>query len=217
MKLNHLPHIPTGLCVLGFGGHARSVMDVAVAMGVQEFIFVDANAGPGETLLEFPAQTTVPDQLPPGWAVFPGAGSNERRSEQVAWAHRVAWPLATLVAPSASVGLGASLEPGCFVGHHAHVGPMARIGMGCIVNTGAVVEHEAVVGDFSHVSVNAAIAGRSRIGSWVMVGAGATVLDGLTVVDGVTIGGGGVVHRSIDQPGVYVGVPVRRVAASQAH
>ncbi|WP_370540341.1 NeuD/PglB/VioB family sugar acetyltransferase [Acidovorax sp. ACV01] len=210
--MSHSPVVPTGLCVLGFGGHARSVMDVAVAVGIQDFLFVDANAAPGETLLGFPTQTIFPETLPSGWTVFPAAGSNARRREQVEWTLRAGWPLATLVSPSASIGVGSSLEPGCFVGHHAHIGPMARVGAGCIVNTGAVVEHEAVVGDFSHVSVKAVIAGRSRIGRLVMVGAGATVLDGLTIVDDVTIGGGGVVHRSIDQTGVYVGVPVRRVS-----
>ena len=211
--MSHSPIVPVGLCVLGFGGHARSVMDVALAVGINDFLFVDANAALGESLLGFPTLTTFPDSLPSGWAVFPAAGANERRSEQVEWTLRAGYPLATLVAPSASVGAGSALGPGCFVGHHAHVGPMARIGAGCIVNTGAVVEHEAVVSDFSHVSVNAVVAGRSRIGRLVMVGAGATVLDGLSIVDSVTIGGGGVVHRSIDLPGVYVGVPVRRVSA----
>lgn len=210
--MSPLPVVPAGLCVLGFGGHARSVMDVALAAGIHDFLFVDANAAPNETLLGFPAQTILPKMLPPGWAVFPAAGVNKRRSEQVEWALRVGWPLATIVSPSASIGVGSVLGPGCFVGHHAHIGPMAHIGAGCIVNTGAVVEHEAHVGDFSHVSVNAVIAGRSRIGRLVMVGASATVLDGLSIVDDVTIGGGGVVHRSIDMTGVYVGVPVRRVS-----
>lgn len=211
--MSHAPVSPTGLCVLGFGGHARSVLDVAVAVGIQNFLFVDAHAAPGETLLGFPTQTMFPEILPSGWGVFPAAGSNARRREQVEWVLQAGWPLATLVSPMASIGVGSALEPGCFVGHHAHVGPMARIGKGCIVNTAAVVEHEAVVGDFSHVSVNAVIAGRSRIGCSVMVGASASVLDGLTIVDDVTIGGGGVVHRSIDLAGVYVGVPVRRVSA----
>ncbi|WP_342131813.1 NeuD/PglB/VioB family sugar acetyltransferase [Hydrogenophaga sp. OTU3427] len=211
----HAPAALAGLCVLGFGGHARSVLDVALSAGVKDFFFVDTNAAEGESLLGFPVLAAMPDSLPAGWAVFPAAGANERRAGQVDGALRAGWPLATLVSPLASLGVGATIESGCFIGHHAHIGPMARIGTGCIINTGALVEHEAVVGDFCHVSVNAVMAGRTRIGRAVMIGAGATVLDGLSVADGVTIGGGGLVHRSISEAGVYVGVPARPVAASR--
>ena len=30
---------PLGLYILGFGGHARSVADIALAMGVQQLVF----------------------------------------------------------------------------------------------------------------------------------------------------------------------------------
>lgn len=204
-----------GLCVLGFGGHARSVLDVALATGVKDFFFVDANATEGEALLGFPVLPAMPANLPAGWAVFPAAGPNERRAAQVEWALGAGWPMASLVSPLASLGVGATIECGCFVGHHAHIGPMACIGTGCIINTGAMVEHETIVGDFSHVSVNAVLAGRTRIGRGVMIGAGATVLDGLSVADGVTVGGGGLVHRSISEAGTYVGVPVLQMHRSQ--
>lgn len=204
-----------GLYVLGVGGHARSVLDVALSVGVKDFVFVDANAAEGEYLLGFPVLAAMPDSLSAGWAVFPAAGANKRRAAQVDQALREGWQLTTLVSPLASLGVGAEIESGCFIGHHAHIGPMAQIGTACIINTGAVVEHEAIVGDFCHVSVNAVMAGRTRIGRAVMIGAGATVLDGLSVADGVTIGGGGLVHRSISEAGVYVGVPARPVAASR--
>jgi acetyltransferase-like isoleucine patch superfamily enzyme len=68
-----------------------------------------------------------------------------------------------------------------------------------------------LIGDFTHVSVNATVAGRSRIGRFGMVGAGATIIDGVEIVDHVTIGAGAVVIRSLRQPGVYVGIPVREI------
>jgi UDP-N-acetylbacillosamine N-acetyltransferase len=100
---------------------------------------------------------------------------------------------------------------GSFVGHHAHIGPMARIGVAGIINTGAIVEHECVVGDYVHVSVNATLAGRSRLGDCVFLGAGAVVIDSIEIATGITVGAGGVVTSSLHQPGTYVGVPVRHV------
>ena len=37
--------VPRGLVVLGFGGHARSVADIALTPGIEELIFVDDRPG----------------------------------------------------------------------------------------------------------------------------------------------------------------------------
>jgi len=46
----------------------------------------------------------------------------------------------------------------------------------------------------------------------VFLGAGSVVIDSISVASNVVIGAGGVVVAAIDSPGVYVGVPVRRIA-----
>jgi UDP-N-acetylbacillosamine N-acetyltransferase len=199
---------PVGLYLLGFGGHARSVADVAVAAGITKLVFVDANAKPGESFADCPAIAALPAKPETGWQLFPASGDNAQREEQVAHA---SLPVATLVAPTAYLGLRAEILSGAFIAHRAHIGPAARIGRGTIVNTGAQVDHESVVGDFSHVSVNATVAGRCRIGSLVMIGAGATVIDRIRICDNVTVGAGATVVRDIVEPGTYVGTPARRL------
>lgn len=82
---------------------------------------------------------------------------------------------------------------------------MASIGSGCIINMSAVVEHECVVGDFTHVSVNSKVAGRSTIGTYGFIGAGAIVIDGIRICNNITIGAGSVMIRDVDYSGVYVG------------
>lgn len=197
--------------ILGFGGHARSVADVALSAGITSLLFVDENAKPGEHFVGHPVHATFETSIPEGWACMPAAGSNQRRKEQVAFLQAAGLPIATLVSPYATIGVGAEVAAGCFVGHHAHIGPMARVGLAGIVNTGAVIEHDCVVGDFVHVSVNATTAGRSKLGNFVFLGAGATVIDGIEVSDNVVIGAGSVVISSIHCPGTYVGVPVKQV------
>ena len=200
-----------GLLILGLGGHARSAADVALSLGYQSLLFVDENAAPDERVLQFATQREFRGPLPAGWSCLPGSGDNARRRLQVQAAGEAGWPLATLISPHASIGFGAHVSPGCFVGHHAHIGPMARIGTACILNTGAIVEHECRIGDYVHVSVNATVAGRCRIGDLVFLGAGATVIDGTTIAGDVIVGAGGLVISSIDRPATYVGVPVRAV------
>lgn len=202
---------PIGLWIIGFGGHARSVADVALASGFRQLLFLDDNARPGEKFLDFDVLKSAPGSLPTGWSVFPAAGeslSRERQCEQVV---KNGWPLATIVAPTATLGIGCRIQPGSMIAHHAHIGPMAIIGTGSIINTGAIVEHESVVGDYSHISVHATVAGRSHLGKRVFVGAGATIIDAINICDDVTIGAGGCAVADIIASGIYTGVPARRL------
>jgi len=202
---------PRGLLILGFGGHARSIADVARDLGIEELAFVDPGARADQAFEGFPVFGAVPEPLPPGWTAFPAAGDNAVRQRQVEGAAAHGLVMEPLISRRAYVGFGATVLPATFIAHHAHVGPMAAIGRGALINTGAIVDHESRIGEFTHVSVNATVAGRCNIGSLVFLGAGATVIDNVDIVNRVTIGAGSTVIDDITEPGVYVGSPARRV------
>ncbi|AMB87543.1 acetyltransferase [Pseudomonas agarici] len=201
-----------GLLILGFGGHARSVADVAIAGGIGQLCFIDEYARPNECFAGFEVLTDWPGELPDGWAVMPASGDNSKRQALCQWSIERGWPLATLVAPTATIGFGAVLGAGCFVAQHAHVGPRSHLGQGCIVNTGAVIDHEVAVGEYSHVSIGACVAGRGQVGRRCFLGAGSTVIDGLNIANGVTLGAGACATKSLEVAGVYVGVPARLIS-----
>ncbi|WP_165586690.1 NeuD/PglB/VioB family sugar acetyltransferase [Aequorivita vladivostokensis] len=81
-----------------------------------------------------------------------------------------------------------------------------------IINTGAIIEHEVVIGSHNHISVGAIICGRATLGSNCFIGAGAVVVDKIEICSDVTIGANAVVVKSIKEPGVYVGNPVKKIA-----
>lgn len=93
----------------------------------------------------------------------------------------------------------------------SYVNSQVFIGDNNIVNTGAIIEHESIVGSHNHISIGSKMCGRSMIGDKCLLGAGSIVLPQVSICDNVTIGAGSVVTRNIDQPGVYVGAPARRV------
>lgn len=181
--------------------------DLAIELGYESLLFIDEAARPGETIFSYPV---VRQHMPERYAdAIVAIGDNVKRQqlfELIAAQRRV-----SLRARDAYVSSTASLEPGCFVGHRAYVGPLARIGPNCILNTACIVEHEVVVGAHTHVAINATIAGRCSIGEFCLIGAAATVLDGLSICHNVVVGGGAVVVESIEHPGVYVGVPARKI------
>jgi UDP-N-acetylbacillosamine N-acetyltransferase len=206
--------VPRGLVILGFGGHARSIADIAVTLGIKELIFVDETAAPNEDLWGFPVQTAFEGNLPNGWQALAASGDNQIRQAQVAAILDRSWPLATLISPTATIGRQADISAGCFVGHQAHVGPLSSIGTACIINTGAVVDHECRIGNYTHVSVNSSVAGRCRLGSFVFLGTGAVVIDNVCIADTITVGAGSVVVESLAEPGTYVGAPARSIKAN---
>ena len=200
------------LLIMGFGGHARSVADVALACGYIDLLFVDIHAIPNENFLGHPVLKNL-ENLDNSWRyAIAASGDSRLRREQCASIELLGLTTISLISPTATVGLGSVIGPGSFVGHHAHIGPMVEIGRACIINTGAAVEHESYVGDYSHVSVNAIMAGRSKLGSFSMVGAGAVIIDGVSVSDEVIIGAAAAVIDDIQTSGTYVGVPALRIS-----
>ncbi|WP_338050797.1 acetyltransferase [Ramlibacter algicola] len=198
----------TTLLILGAGGHGRVVADAALAQGTWERVCAsdrDPDRCHGELLPGVPLQ--APDAPGPA-AVHIAIGAATGRERE---ARAASLPLATVVHPHASVSPLARVGAGSFVAAQAVLAPLAQLGSCVIVNHGAVIDHDCVVGDFSHVAPLAALGGQARVGARVLVGAGAHLLPGVRVCDDVVIGAGAVVRSDIDVPGVYAGVPARRV------
>ncbi|MDB5896981.1 MAG: acetyltransferase [Ramlibacter sp.] len=200
----------TTLLILGAGGHGRVVADAALAQGTWQQVRVTDNdaAKYGSVLMAGLDIEPLQHALRDAGAVHIAIGSAAAREKQ---ARGLSLPFATVLHPRASISRYAEIRPGCFVAAGAVVAPGARVGIGVIVNHGAVVDHDVQVGDFTHVAPLAAVGGNARVGRRVLVGAGAQVLPGVRVCDDVVIGAGAAVVADIDTPGVYAGVPARRV------
>lgn len=198
------------LLVFGAGGHGRVVADAALAQGRWTRVRVTDRdpARTGEALLPT-LQVEPPEPAIAGSTevhVAIGTAASRAREAQAA-----GLPLATVVHPDASVSPHAEVGEGTFVAARAVVAPGARLGRCVIVNHGAVVDHDVRVGAFSHVAPLAALGGNAQVGERVLVGAGATVLPGVRIGDDIVVGAGAVVREHLNAPGVYAGVPARRV------
>lgn len=86
-----------------------------------------------------------------------------------------------------------------------------KIGKGCIINTAATIDHDNMIEDYVHISPGVHLAGTVKIGQGSWLGIGSVVSNNVNIISGCNVGAGAVVVKSINEPGVYVGVPVRRV------
>jgi len=120
-------------------------------------------------------------------------------------------PFAILIHPSCvidttvTVGEGTVLYPGCIIDKDV------QLGCNVLINVASVIAHDTKIGDHSFLSPRVAIAGFVNIGKSNIIGINSTIIDNVRLTDNVQIGGGAVVIKDIDKPGLYVGNPVRFV------
>lgn len=119
---------------------------------------------------------------------------------------------ATLIDPSAIVGRNVSVEDGCVVCAGTVLAVSSYLSAYTIVNLNCTIGHDTVMDSYCTVHPGSNLSGKVRIGSCTDIGTGTKIIQGLTICPGCTLGAGTVVVRDITEPGIYVGVPARRIS-----
>jgi UDP-N-acetylbacillosamine N-acetyltransferase len=205
--------------VVGTGGHCRVLLSLLASCGehdvlgivdltqscVGEVIMGVKVIGSASSLREFRMRKELD--------IFLAIGDNATRRE---WWHKVQdWGLAlpNLVSPQALVDPNAHLGNSNVVCARAFIGPEVLLGDNNLINTAAVLEHEVRLGSHCHLGPLSIVAGRSQIGDGCFIGAGATVINRIELSSDITIGAGATVVQNIMNPGVYIGVPARKIGS----
>jgi sugar O-acyltransferase (sialic acid O-acetyltransferase NeuD family) len=207
------------IILLGGGGHCTSCIEVLESSGQWSILgFVDVPENRGRALLGYPFLGSD-DDLPSLTArcknVLVTVGQvrfSDVRSRLFERGKNAGCVFPVVTASSAIVSRRAEIGEGTIVMHRAFVNAKSIIGRNCIINTSAAIEHDAVIGDHCHVSTGALVNGGCIVGSGCLIGSGAVLLQGRRVVDGCIVGAGSVVVHSLEEPGVYVGCPARKIA-----
>ena len=119
-------------------------------------------------------------------------------------------PFATFIHPTcivdetASIGKGTVLYPGCIIDQRVQIKENTLLNLGCIVS------HDSIVGSHCFLSPAVNLAGFCNIGEQCNLGINTTVINNVSICDHVQTGGSTLVIRTIEKPGLYVGVPAIR-------
>lgn len=199
------------IIIIGAGGHATSVADLAFSAGWQIACFIDATRA-GGSLLGIPI-LKVPDTVRDAEAFCVAIGDNdvrERMSAEILMRFRDAqFPVLvhsfSYVSPYSSLGSGTVVLAG------ASIGSNATVGKGCIVNTGASIGHDVKIEDFASIGPGATTGGRARIGQRAVVALGAKVRHGVSLGNDAILGAAAYLHCDLPSNAVAVGVPAKVV------
>jgi sugar O-acyltransferase (sialic acid O-acetyltransferase NeuD family) len=206
------------IILIGGGGHCISCIDVVESTGIYIIHgILDVAEKLNQKLLQYQIIGTDEDiprfvlndfsfLISLGFISNPNPKINLFRKLQDLHAN-----MPSVLSCKAHVSQYATIGIGTIVMHNAVVNADTKIGCNVIINTGAVVEHSAEIGNHTHISTGAFINGDCIIGNSVFVGSNSVIGEGVSVTDDVVIGAGSVVIRSIQDSGVYVGNPVRKI------
>lgn len=195
--------------LIGGSGHAKVIIDCIRASGGEVAGILDDGIETGTRVLDVPVLGKTADYKAHSAYQFVIAIGNNAVRSRIARSMEVRWGTvihpAALVSPYASLGAGTVVMPG------AVINAGAVVGNHCIINSSAVVEHDNRLGDYVHISPKAALGGTVSVGKEAHVGIGACVRNNIEICGGCTIGAGAAVVKNITEPGIYVGVPARKI------
>jgi UDP-perosamine 4-acetyltransferase len=206
------------LVLVGAGGHAKVVIEVARAQGRFAIVGVVDPRPPADRVLGVPVlggDEALPRLRAEGvaWA-FVALGGNAAR-ERIGGALRAAgFRLATLVHPGAEVMPSARVGEGVVAMPRVVVGAEARVEDLAILNTGAVVEHDNLIGAAAHVAPGVALAGNVRVGARALVGVGSAVRPGVSIGADAVVGAGSAVVADVPAGATVGGAPARPLPAA---
>ncbi|MDX9931206.1 MAG: NeuD/PglB/VioB family sugar acetyltransferase [Bacteroidales bacterium] len=115
------------------------------------------------------------------------------------------------VSPNSYISKEAKIDEGTFIAPGVKVISNAKISRFCSINTGAIIEHDVILLNNVQISPGVIVCGGVNIGENTFIGAGAIIRDGVSITSDTIIGMGCVVVKNINESGVYIGNPIKKI------
>lgn len=190
--------------IIGAGGHGKVIADIVFKSGDNFKGFLDDDLSK-----EYVIGKIIDCKKYQDCYFVIGIGNNKVR-ETIAQEYNFL-KFYSAIHPTAVIANDVNIGNGSVIMPNAVINANSKIGNHCIINTASVVEHDCVIDDFAHISPNATLCGTVRIGRETHIGAGAVIKNNITICENVTVGIAAAIVKDIDKPGIYIGVPGRKV------
>jgi sugar O-acyltransferase (sialic acid O-acetyltransferase NeuD family) len=201
----------SSIIIIGAGGHAKSVTNVALSCGYSVISYVDDNKDGTEILSTPVISTEECYRLYPNHNFCIAIGDNAVR-ERVVKELTEALPNAIfppLIHKSSTIGVASKISKGSVVMPQSNIGPNSKVGSFCIVNSSASIDHDCSIEDFSSVAPGVITGGNVTLGIRSSISIGAVVKDGLSIGDDVVIGANSYVNKCVANNVVAYGNPCK--------
>jgi sugar O-acyltransferase (sialic acid O-acetyltransferase NeuD family) len=187
--------------LVGYGGHAREVM---AQMGTKLTCFVDD---------DYVVEGTLPLSKfnPKKYALMVAVADSKDRFDIVqrlpketkyfTWIH----PTALIMSDNIEIGEGS------FIGAYSILTSNIKLGKHTILNRSNHIGHDCEIGNYFSAMPGAIVSGNVIIHDLVYMGNNSSIKEKLSIHSLTTIGMNGAVVKDIEELGIYVGVPTKKI------
>ncbi len=206
------------IILIGGGGHCKSCIDVIEKeKRFQIGGILDAQLNKDSLICNYPIlgdDRLIEEFKQKGANFFITVGfikSSLIREKIFAYLESLQIDLPVIISPYSIISKFCQIGKGTIVMHQALINADVKLGENCIINNKALVEHDTLIGDNVHISTGAILNGNCIIGNNVFIGSQAVINNGIKLGRNVIIGAGSVVVHTIEEPGIYVGNPAKKI------
>lgn len=205
------------LVILGAGGHAVSVANVASSAGYTIKCFVDKNQK-GSSLIGIGIIDIAELDDVSRYAFAIAIGDNavrERISNELKSRYeRIYFP--ALVHSSAEISILATVGEGTVVMPKAVVGPNSSVGKFCILNTQSSIDHDCTMQDFSSLAPGSITGGKVSLGMRSAISIGAIVKHAVAIGNDCVLGANSYLNKNLADNVVAYGTPAKVIRSRKA-
>ena len=210
------------IVVIGAGGHANSIANVAFSLGIEVAAFCDDNLVGSEisgiNVINF---DTLMKNIT-NFKVIVAIGDNFSREQfvkkllknnNVKYCH-------PLVHETASIGFDVKIGEGTVVMPQAVIGPSTNVGKHCIINNGAIIDHDCTLADYVSAAPGVIMGGNCTIGHSTAICIGASIRHKIDIGTNSVIGGGSFVAANVESNIQGYGIPfkvIRKRSSSESY
>jgi len=189
------------LALFGYGGHAR---EVASQIDQEVIFFVDD---------EYANDIAKPiSQFNPEEYVIMVAVADSRDRFDIVQKLPKETQYFTYIHPTVLImDDNIELGEGSFIGANSILTTNIKIGKHAILNRGNQIGHDCIIGDYFSAMPGAIVSGNVTIYDLVYMGTNSAIKEKISVHSWSTIGMNSCVIKHIEEPGVYVGVPAKKI------
>lgn len=209
--------------LLGFGGHARVLLEILRMQNVEIVAVVDPSCEGtmchSENDYKFlSSDDEVFHYSPSQVYLVNGIGSvdvGNHRQQLFQYFKRHGYTFISVIHPSAILSSDLQLGEGVQIMAGAVLQPGSKFGDNVLVNTGAVIDHDCTIGDHVHVAPGSVVSGNVTIGEGTHIGTGAKIINNISIGANCTVGAGAVVIDNVPPDTRLAGVPAKSIGKNR--
>ena len=200
------------LLIIGSGGHARIVSEVALLSKyhVKGIIDLEFKKEKKETINFIPVignleklNTFEKSKID----LFLAIGDCKNRKKYYNILKKKGYNFINLFHPTSIISKTASIGNGVLINSGSIINSNATIKDNVIINTGSIIEHEVIISNHCHCGPGSIVSGRVTIEDTVFIGAGAKIINNIKISSNSVIGAGSVIIDNVPKNSVVVGIP----------